>query len=169
MNGKKIRGGALAPVKPIYTPLAKFCYRREAVLETTVLQRTDKVKYCKATVTLMQTYNLTWGTQWREKTQKVMERWQKNYRNDTTPFKYRRVLAVTLILPIVGGDFEQFKTCVCGCQWKTETKIWLIDVWQFVKDEGIYLALLKAQFCMISFQPCTQIVGIHKALIHVKR
>ena len=31
------------------------------------------------------------------------------------------------------------------------------------------LALLKAQICMISFQTCTQIFGIHKALIHVKR
>ena len=31
------------------------------------------------------------------------------------------------------------------------------------------LALLKAQICMIYFQTCTQIVGIHKALIHVKR
>ena len=32
-----------------------------------------------------------------------------------------------------------------------------------------YLALLKAQICMISFQTCTQIFGIHKALIHFKR
>ena len=31
------------------------------------------------------------------------------------------------------------------------------------------LALLKAQICLISFQTCTQIFGIHKALIHVKR
>ena len=31
------------------------------------------------------------------------------------------------------------------------------------------LALLKAQICMTSFQTCTQIFGIHKALIHVMR
>ena len=31
------------------------------------------------------------------------------------------------------------------------------------------VALRKAQICMISFQTSTQIFGIHKALIHVKR
>ena len=31
------------------------------------------------------------------------------------------------------------------------------------------LALLKAQICIISFQTCTQIFDIHKALIHVTR
>ena len=31
------------------------------------------------------------------------------------------------------------------------------------------IALLKAQICMISFDTCTQVFGIHKALIHVKR
>ena len=31
------------------------------------------------------------------------------------------------------------------------------------------LALLKDQICMISFQTCTQIFGIHKALVHIKR
>ena len=33
----------------------------------------------------------------------------------------------------------------------------------------VWLALLKAQIYMISFQTCTQIFGIHKAFIHVKR
>ena len=40
----------------------------------------------------------------------------------------------------------------------------LIDV-----SDRQLLALLKAQICMISFQTCTQIFGIHKALIHVMR
>ena len=34
---------------------------------------------------------------------------------------------------------------------------------------SIILALLKAQICMISFQTCKEIFGIHKAPIHVKR
>ena len=34
---------------------------------------------------------------------------------------------------------------------------------------SLRLALLKAQICMISFQTCTQMFGIHKTLIHVKR
>ena len=36
------------------------------------------------------------------------------------------------------------------------------------RDSGI-VALLKAQICMISFQTCTQIFGIHKVLVHFKR
>ena len=36
-------------------------------------------------------------------------------------------------------------------------------------SSALSLALLKAQICMISFQICTQIFGIHKALIHVMR
>ena len=32
-----------------------------------------------------------------------------------------------------------------------------------------HVALRKAQICMISFQTCTQIFDIHKALIHVMR
>ena len=36
-------------------------------------------------------------------------------------------------------------------------------------DDYFSIALLKAQICMISFQTCTQIFGIHKALIHVMR
>ena len=31
------------------------------------------------------------------------------------------------------------------------------------------VALLKAQICTIYFQTCTQIFGIHKALIHLRR
>ena len=43
-------------------------------------------------------------------------------------------------------------------------------VWDgsFIKKRSL-LALLKAQICMISFQTYTQIFGIHKLLIHVKR
>ena len=36
-------------------------------------------------------------------------------------------------------------------------------------DFNPILALLNSQISMISFQTCTQIYGIHKALIHVKR
>ena len=36
-------------------------------------------------------------------------------------------------------------------------------------EEVQELALLKAQICMISFQTCTQMFGIHKALLHAKR
>ena len=38
-----------------------------------------------------------------------------------------------------------------------------------LKASTVSLALLKAQICITSFQTCTQIFGIHKAPIHVRR
>ena len=49
----------------------------------------------------------------------------------------------------------------------------LYQVLMLMWDKGeiipVTIALLKAQICMISFQTCSQIFGIHKALIHVNR
>ena len=39
----------------------------------------------------------------------------------------------------------------------------------YIQYTVIAVALLKAQICMISFQTCTQIFGIHKVLKYVKR
>ena len=50
------------------------------------------------------------------------------------------------------------------------SKVWNLKFcYQDLKFWWIGLALLKAQICMISFQTCTQIFGIHKSLIHVMR
>ena len=43
------------------------------------------------------------------------------------------------------------------------------DIFHLGLRGGMGVALLKAQICMIYFQTCAQIFGIHKALIHVKR
>ena len=45
-------------------------------------------------------------------TQNLQERWDYSYRNDSTPC--RRLLVVTLVLPITCGGFIHFKTSVAN-------------------------------------------------------
>ena len=59
--------------------------------------------------------------------------------------------------------------------WVIWNTVWILEVKKdllLLQDRAIFsvnVVLLKAQICMIYFQTCTQIFGIHKALIHVKR
>ena len=49
--------------------------------------------------------------------------------------------------------------------------VFILEVYNsvFSKFSLSELALLKAQICTICFHTCTQIFGIHKALMHVLR